>query len=275
VLFDLAVAWLLEHKVLLPGPSVLERFVASVHEQATARLWSTLASAPPPSARRALEELLVVPPGARRTGFDRLRQGPRAPSAAGVTAGLQRLEEVRALGLSALDLAGVPQGRLKALARFTARARAQALERMAPAAPAGPPRRLRRDAREVHGVGEGVTRHAVLRLLEALPPGVTGEYDEEVRAVVVRIDGDIRLAKRVGRLLSESGFVRGHPGTEEAVLRYLPERRSRPADWDVLDDDWAICTTCNGLSTPPVSGPDELEREIQRHTDRVHGGLTE
>ena len=53
VLFDLAVAWLLEHKILLPGPTVLERFGASVHDQAASRLWSTLASAPTPAARRA------------------------------------------------------------------------------------------------------------------------------------------------------------------------------------------------------------------------------
>jgi hypothetical protein len=43
---------------------------------------------------------------------------------------------VRALGLGGVDLAGVPQGRVQALARFTAKARAQALDRM------GPERRL-------------------------------------------------------------------------------------------------------------------------------------
>jgi hypothetical protein len=91
---------------------------------------------PRPPARQALEGLLVVPPGARRSGFDRLRQGPRAPSAAGITAALHRLEEVRALGVDGVDLAGVPQGRLQALARFTAKARAQTLGRM------GPERRL-------------------------------------------------------------------------------------------------------------------------------------
>jgi Domain of unknown function (DUF4158) len=107
VLFDLAVAWLLEHKVLLPGPIVLERFVASVHDQAAARL-SILAAAPTPSARQALDELLVLPPGTRRSGFDRLRQGPRAPSAAGIPAALHCLEEVRALRLGGLDLARIP-----------------------------------------------------------------------------------------------------------------------------------------------------------------------
>ncbi len=131
MLFDLAVAWLLEHKVVLPGPSVLERFVASVHDQATARLWSTLACAPAPSARLALEQLLVVTTGGGRSGFDRPRQAPRALSAAGITAAQH--PSPRRFGRSVSTASSWrPQGRLEALACSTAKARAQALERMGP-----------------------------------------------------------------------------------------------------------------------------------------------
>lgn len=42
VLFERATTWLLTHKVLLPGRSTLERFVASVKSRAEERLWRRL-----------------------------------------------------------------------------------------------------------------------------------------------------------------------------------------------------------------------------------------
>ena len=130
VLFDLATARLVERQVLLPGVSILARLVARIRERANARLYRKLARMPSAEQRDRLKELLVVPAGARRSALDRLRRGPTQPTAAGLVEALRRLNDARALGVSDLDLTGIPAGRLRVLARYASSARAQVFQRM-------------------------------------------------------------------------------------------------------------------------------------------------
>jgi primosomal protein N' len=71
VLFDRATAWLITHKVLLPGASVLERLVARVHARVESRLWRVLTSGLTPNQKTQLDVLLQVPPGGRQSTLDR------------------------------------------------------------------------------------------------------------------------------------------------------------------------------------------------------------
>lgn len=130
VLFDRAVAWLLEAKVLLPGRSVLERAVARVRVRATDRLYKLLIGAMTPEQRTRLGSLVAVPQGERQSPLDRLRDGPYTQSGREISRAVDRLEEIRSLanGLPSIDR--LPPGRVTALARFASAAKAQAVSRM-------------------------------------------------------------------------------------------------------------------------------------------------
>jgi hypothetical protein len=64
-IFNDAIGWLLERDVLLPGVTTLARLVARVRDEATERLWDTLAGLLTVRQCRQLERLLKVPDGGR------------------------------------------------------------------------------------------------------------------------------------------------------------------------------------------------------------------
>jgi hypothetical protein len=120
VLFDMATAWLVEHKILLPGVTTLSRLIAQIRDKAVNRLWKLLASIPNAEQRTKLEELLIVPKGDRRSTLDRLRQGPTRISGPSLVRALHRLVDIRSLDVGKLDISHIPPGRFKTLARYAA-----------------------------------------------------------------------------------------------------------------------------------------------------------
>lgn len=132
VLFDLAMARLIERKVLLPGVSVLERLISSTREHASRRLWRLLAAMPTPQQRALLETLLVVPDGERQTPLDHLRRGPTRVSGPALIQALHRVDAIRLFEMQHLDLSFVPRGRLNVLARHATTALVQHLRHLTP-----------------------------------------------------------------------------------------------------------------------------------------------
>ncbi|MCY7284039.1 MAG: DUF4158 domain-containing protein [Cyanobacteria bacterium CAN_BIN43] len=131
VLFDVATAQLVERKMLLPGGTVLERLVSTVRERVAQRVWSYLARRPSTQQQSHLEALVVVGnEKTRQTPLDLLRRSPTRWSAPALVDALNRLRQVRALGISHLNLGRIPPSRLKALARTAFTVRAQAIARM-------------------------------------------------------------------------------------------------------------------------------------------------
>jgi hypothetical protein len=129
-IFNDAIGWLLERDVLLPGVTTLARLVARVREDATERLWDTLAGLLTARQCRQLERLLKVPDGGRFSDLERWRQGPAKPSGKNLEKAIARVAEIKALGFGGLDLdALVPRRRLVDLARYGMAVNARALRR--------------------------------------------------------------------------------------------------------------------------------------------------
>lgn len=132
VLFDHATDWILSHKVLLPGASVLERFVARVRSRMEARLWNLLGQGITSEQRAKLEALLLVPEGGRNSWLDRLRSGPVLVSGPALIRAIERLELVRGLGITLPAAAHVPASRIALLARFANTSKVTAIQRLSP-----------------------------------------------------------------------------------------------------------------------------------------------
>ncbi len=125
VLFDLATAWLLEKKVLLPGVTTLTRLISTLRERVAECLWQRLSAAVSPEQRTDLEGLLAHAGVSRITNLERLRRAPSRASAPVLVQALARLTEVRLLDVGPLDLVNVPASRVKALAQYAVTTKAQ------------------------------------------------------------------------------------------------------------------------------------------------------
>lgn len=130
VLFDLATTRLIQAKVLLPGISVLTRLIAKTRNRTSERLWNNLAGLPSAEQKTRLKSLLLVPEDSHQSNLDRLRQAPTRVSGPALIKAIERVKEIKAIGVGNIDLSAIPQNRLKALARYAACASAQTISRM-------------------------------------------------------------------------------------------------------------------------------------------------
>ncbi|MEU2358702.1 Tn3 family transposase [Streptomyces misionensis] len=128
-LFDAAVGWLRERRVLLPGVTTLARLGAAVREAANQRLWDTLYGLLSTGQRAVLDSLLAVPPGARVSELDRLRRGPVRISGPQMRWALERAKEITDLGMGEVDVTGIPPRRLAELSRYGVDGKASLLKR--------------------------------------------------------------------------------------------------------------------------------------------------
>jgi hypothetical protein len=130
VLFERATTWLVTHKVLLPGCTTLERYVARLRSRVEEHLWRSLGKGISLEQQTRLEGLLISSGGTRNSPLDRLRTGPAVASSRSISLALMRLQAVRELGIRLPAATHIPATRVAALARFAGAAKASAILRL-------------------------------------------------------------------------------------------------------------------------------------------------
>ena len=162
VLFERATTiWLMTHKILLPGCSTLERYVARLRSRVEERFWRSLGRGVSDAQQKRLESLLTVSDGSRTSLLDQLRTGPVLVSSVSLIQALRRLHSVRELGIKLPAVASIPAKRIAALARFAGTAKVSAILRLPN------PRRLATLVAFVHCL-EATAQDDALEVLEAL-----------------------------------------------------------------------------------------------------------
>lgn len=100
-LFDRAEQRLLRNRVILPGPTTLERLVISVCNRAHNEFFESILAQLSPELRAVVDSLLVAPAGEQRSFFHRLKEYPPSPTIGSLKRYLMRyreLDEVFELG---------------------------------------------------------------------------------------------------------------------------------------------------------------------------------
>ncbi|GAW87877.1 hypothetical protein bplSymb_SCF24401P002 [Bathymodiolus platifrons methanotrophic gill symbiont] len=129
-MFDFSTAWLIQHKVLLPGVSTLSRLISEIRKRANSRLFIRLAALPNEEKKTKLKELLTIPEGMSTSKFDFLRRCPVTISGTSFNNAVSRYIEFKDFGIQSLNFKNIPIIRLNNIARNAGIASVYSISRM-------------------------------------------------------------------------------------------------------------------------------------------------
>ena len=129
MLFEQAVTWLFLNKILLPGMTVLERFIAEIRSRMEKRLWQLLTRDLTREQKIKLNQLLVKPEKERYSVLEKLRKSPVRSSGPAFVKALERIEIARTVSVQAPS-SQIPASRIAVLARFANTAKITAISRL-------------------------------------------------------------------------------------------------------------------------------------------------
>lgn len=119
-------------KIVRSGLTLLERYVTATRQRAQAMTWELVALLLSAEDRTRQDRLLVVDEGIGLTPLTWYRTGATSHSAGAIMKVLEKISELRTVGLAERDLNALNPNRLKLLARIGGKATNQALKRLAP-----------------------------------------------------------------------------------------------------------------------------------------------
>ena len=120
-------------QIVVPARSTLDALVVSVTARVQDALYTRIATHIPPALQRALDDLLDVPDGARRSMLFQLKEYPPEASPAVLLRYIERYHFLHDLGVSSLDLQDLSPALLRYFAALAKRADVRTLRRFAPA----------------------------------------------------------------------------------------------------------------------------------------------
>jgi TnpA family transposase len=103
-LFQQAEHHLLDKRVLLPGPSVLERLIIHVCSDVHLQFFESIFRRLSPELRQAIDRLLTVPEGEQRSYFFHLKEYPPTPSISSIQSYLQLCKTVVETGIDEFEI---------------------------------------------------------------------------------------------------------------------------------------------------------------------------
>ena len=102
-LFLRAEQYLLNAKVILPGPSIMERLIISVCSEVHERLFESLYQQLSAEIRQVIDELLIAPPGDQRSPFYLLKEYPPSATVTSIQSYLERYHSLEGTDIDAIE----------------------------------------------------------------------------------------------------------------------------------------------------------------------------
>ena len=221
LLVDRATAWMLSHKILLPGITTIERLVARVRDRAHRRLWQNLLNALSDEQRLKIDLLLDGTASSLQT-LDELRKPPTKRMNSELLRHFRRIDDIRAYGLAPAEPGLVSNALVMRLARIARTMRPSAI------AAASEPRRTAIVAALFHVLDAAALDDAV-ELFDALAADIFRTAKAARQRKRLRDLGDLDAAALVLRDLAR------HVMADDGEERELTFRAWREALYDELD----------------------------------------